>query len=189
MAEDTEAISSGAGVVPVGRERPYDGRFNCTICKDLARDAVVSFCGHLFCWSCLVQHLKKRCRFCPVCHEQVSAKKVIPVYGGGKEEAALPADTDSVRPRPGPPLVTVKPRHVKKPSAPVSLEELRPFLAELGGGGWRNEVEYVLYSDRESVQRDLRMRFASRVQRLAQALERNRSRAPEFEVEILPILQ
>ena len=27
----------------------------CNICLDVARDAVVSMCGHLFCWPCLHQ--------------------------------------------------------------------------------------------------------------------------------------
>ena len=29
--------------------------FQCNICLDVARDAVVSMCGHLFCWPCLHQ--------------------------------------------------------------------------------------------------------------------------------------
>ena len=29
--------------------------FECNICLDVARDAVVSMCGHLFCWPCLHQ--------------------------------------------------------------------------------------------------------------------------------------
>ncbi|KAF8387392.1 hypothetical protein PRIPAC_76534 [Pristionchus pacificus] len=35
-------------------------RFECNICLDTAKDAVVSHCGHLFCWPCLVQWLDTR---------------------------------------------------------------------------------------------------------------------------------
>lgn len=30
-----------------------DSMFVCNICLDIAKDAVVSLCGHLFCWPCL----------------------------------------------------------------------------------------------------------------------------------------
>uniref|UniRef100_A0A1I7WR90 RING-type E3 ubiquitin transferase n=1 Tax=Heterorhabditis bacteriophora TaxID=37862 RepID=A0A1I7WR90_HETBA len=44
-------------------------RFECNICLDTAKDAVVSMCGHLFCWPCLVQWLDTRPsrQLCPVC--------------------------------------------------------------------------------------------------------------------------
>ena len=37
--------------------------FQCNICLDTARDAVVSMCGHLFCWPCLHQVVVKPYRF------------------------------------------------------------------------------------------------------------------------------
>lgn len=30
-----------------------DSMFVCNICLDIAKDAVVSMCGHLYCWPCL----------------------------------------------------------------------------------------------------------------------------------------
>uniref|UniRef100_A0A2K6TMV1 E3 ubiquitin-protein ligase RNF n=1 Tax=Saimiri boliviensis boliviensis TaxID=39432 RepID=A0A2K6TMV1_SAIBB len=32
-----------------------DSTFECNICLDTAKDAVISLCGHLFCWPCLHQ--------------------------------------------------------------------------------------------------------------------------------------
>ncbi|KAJ1989511.1 hypothetical protein EDC05_004627 [Coemansia umbellata] len=59
--------------------------FSCNICFDTATDPVLTICGHLFCWSCLVQWLE-RSATCPVCKAGCDKDKVIPVYGRGKEE-------------------------------------------------------------------------------------------------------
>uniref|UniRef100_A0A669D9Y9 E3 ubiquitin-protein ligase RNF185 n=1 Tax=Oreochromis niloticus TaxID=8128 RepID=A0A669D9Y9_ORENI len=59
--------------------------FECNICLDTARDAVISLCGHLFCWPCLHQWLETRPsrQQCPVCKAGISREKVIPLYGRG----------------------------------------------------------------------------------------------------------
>ncbi|KAJ1739524.1 hypothetical protein LPJ68_004602 [Coemansia sp. RSA 1086] len=81
--------------------------FSCNICFDTATDPVLTLCGHLFCWSCLVQWLE-RSATCPVCKAGCDKDKVIPVYGRGKEEKD-PRQTPAMpnRPhgqRPPPPL-------------------------------------------------------------------------------------
>jgi len=50
-----------------------------------AKDAVVSYCGHLFCWPCLHQWLETRPnrQSCPVCKAALTRDKVIPLYGRG----------------------------------------------------------------------------------------------------------
>lgn len=67
-----------------------DSMFECNICLDTAKEAVVSMCGHLFCWPCLHQWLETRPtrQLCPVCKAAISKEKVIPLYGRGstKEE-------------------------------------------------------------------------------------------------------
>jgi E3 ubiquitin-protein ligase RNF5 len=40
-----------------------DSAFECNICLDVASDAVISMCGHLFCWPCLHQWLETRLVF------------------------------------------------------------------------------------------------------------------------------
>ncbi|KAL3086943.1 hypothetical protein niasHT_021807 [Heterodera trifolii] len=62
-----------------------DSRFECNICLDMAKDAVVSMCGHLFCWPCLFQWMDTRPyrQLCPVCKSAISKDKVIPLYGRG----------------------------------------------------------------------------------------------------------
>jgi len=65
-----------------------DANFECNICLDTAKDAVVSMCGHLFCWPCLHQWLetKPSRQTCPVCKASISRDKVIPLYGRGSSK-------------------------------------------------------------------------------------------------------
>merc|ERR1719323_253381 len=77
-----------------------DRAFECNICLDTARDAVVSMCGHLFCWPCLHQWLETRPnrQICPVCKAGISKDKVIPLYGRGNSDGKDPRE--KVPPRP-----------------------------------------------------------------------------------------
>ncbi|KAF6206392.1 hypothetical protein GE061_017625 [Apolygus lucorum] len=74
--------------------------FECNICLDTAKDAVVSMCGHLFCWPCLHQWLETRPmkQLCPVCKAAISKDKVIPLYGRGSKQQEDPRN--KVPPRP-----------------------------------------------------------------------------------------
>ncbi|XP_058865101.1 E3 ubiquitin-protein ligase RNF5 isoform X1 [Acipenser ruthenus] len=78
--------SGGAGGGGFGKESDRDRTtFECNICLDTARDAVISLCGHLFCWPCLHQWLETQPnrQECPVCKAGISRDKVIPLYGRG----------------------------------------------------------------------------------------------------------
>lgn len=83
-----------------GDEKKDESIFECNICLDTAKDAVVSMCGHLFCWPCLHQWLETRPRrqLCPVCKAAVSKDKVIPLYGRGSTNQQDPRT--KVPPRP-----------------------------------------------------------------------------------------
>ncbi|KAL4153474.1 hypothetical protein QTP88_001307 [Uroleucon formosanum] len=74
--------------------------FECNICLENAVDAVVSVCGHLFCWSCLHQWLETRRgrKVCPVCRSAINKNKVIPIYGRGNYKQEDPKN--KVPPRP-----------------------------------------------------------------------------------------
>lgn len=65
------------------KEQNEESLYECNICLDTAKDAVVSMCGHLFCWPCLHQWLLTRPnrKLCPVCKAAVDKDKVIPLYG------------------------------------------------------------------------------------------------------------
>jgi E3 ubiquitin-protein ligase RNF5 len=74
--------------------------FECNICLDTARDAVVSMCGHLFCWPCLHQWLETRPQrqVCPVCKAGISKDKVVPLYGRGSTKQQDPREKLPPRP-------------------------------------------------------------------------------------------
>ncbi|CAB1351328.1 unnamed protein product [Coregonus sp. 'balchen'] len=75
-----------------GEREPDRATFECNICLDTARDAVISLCGHLFCWPCLHQWLETRPsqQQCPVCKAGISREKVIPLYGRGSSSQEDP---------------------------------------------------------------------------------------------------
>ncbi|CAJ2658989.1 unnamed protein product [Trifolium pratense] len=66
-----------------GRTRNF---FDCNICLDTANDAVLTCCGHLFCWECFYQlpYAYSNAKECPVCAGEVVDTDVIPVYGNGR---------------------------------------------------------------------------------------------------------
>jgi E3 ubiquitin-protein ligase RNF5 len=90
----------GDGSGATEEEKKDDRMFECNICLDTARDAVVSMCGHLFCWPCLHQWLETRPnrQVCPVCKAAISKEKVIPLYGRGSTKQEDPRE--KVPPRP-----------------------------------------------------------------------------------------
>nr|XP_043067996.1 E3 ubiquitin-protein ligase RNF185-like [Drosophila bipectinata] len=84
-----------------GRE-PNDGSlYDCNICLDTAKNAVVTMCGHLYCWPCLHQWLLTRPsrKVCPVCKSVISAEKVIPLYGRNSAQHNDPRYIGPPRPR------------------------------------------------------------------------------------------
>ncbi|TKY62527.1 E3 ubiquitin-protein ligase RMA3 [Spatholobus suberectus] len=77
--------------------------FDCNICLDLARDPVVTCCGHLFCWPCLYRwlHLHSDAKECPVCKGEVTLKSVTPIYGRGNNARVSEEDSAlKIPPRP-----------------------------------------------------------------------------------------
>lgn len=73
--------------------------FDCNICLDLAKDPVVTCCGHLFCWPCLYRwlHLHSDAKECPVCKGEVTMKNVTPIYGRGRSARQLPEDDSTAK--------------------------------------------------------------------------------------------
>ncbi|KAI6700067.1 hypothetical protein NL676_014391 [Syzygium grande] len=70
----------------VAKNNGTDGSFfDCNICLELARDPVVTCCGHLFCWPCLYRWLQIHAEIkeCQGCKGEVTFKNVTPIYGRG----------------------------------------------------------------------------------------------------------
>lgn len=87
-------------------ESKLDTAFECNICLETAKDAVVSMCGHLFCWPCLHQWLSttdtntQSHKTCPVCKAAISRDQVIPIYGRGGDETNRQDPREKLPPRP-----------------------------------------------------------------------------------------
>jgi len=90
--ENSTEPPNGGNSEEAGGSDTADGAFECNICLDTARDAVISMCGHLFCWPCLHQWLETRPnrQICPVCKAGISKDKVIPLYGRGNTDGKDP---------------------------------------------------------------------------------------------------
>ncbi|XP_044026571.1 E3 ubiquitin-protein ligase RNF5 [Siniperca chuatsi] len=93
--------SSGGGGSGEGERERDRATFECNICLDTATDAVISMCGHLFCWPCLHQWLEMRpsSQQCPVCKAGISREKVIPLYGRGSSSQEDPRLKTPPRPQ------------------------------------------------------------------------------------------
>lgn len=77
--------------------------YDCNICLDLAKDPVLTCCGHLFCWACFYQLgcIDSTSKECPVCKGEVSHGNVIPIYGNGGSEGECETESSlNVPPRP-----------------------------------------------------------------------------------------
>lgn len=89
---DPKQLNKNENLEKKSEDKKDDSIFECNICLDTAKDAVVSMCGHLFCWPCLHQWLETRPtrQLCPVCKAAISKEKVIPLYGRGSTQQEDP---------------------------------------------------------------------------------------------------
>ncbi|KAH3887287.1 E3 ubiquitin-protein ligase RNF185-like isoform X2 [Dreissena polymorpha] len=97
----TDGEEAGGASGTSGSAESENAMFECNICLDTARDAVVSMCGHLFCWPCLHTWLETRPnrKTCPVCKAGISKEQVVPIYGRGSTDKKDPREKE-MPPRP-----------------------------------------------------------------------------------------
>ncbi|CAI9764947.1 unnamed protein product [Fraxinus pennsylvanica] len=77
--------------------------YDCNICLEVAREPVLTCCGHLFCWACFYQasYIDSTSKECPVCKGEVSDSTVIPIYGNGESERVAELESGlKIPPRP-----------------------------------------------------------------------------------------
>lgn len=70
------------------------GFFDCNICLEMARDPILTSCGHLFCWPCFYHSNVKEC---PVCRVEVTNTSIIPIYGGGSGNSSSKSERKDTR--------------------------------------------------------------------------------------------
>lgn len=131
------------GVGRAGLEHPSEDRgkdtvnFECNICLDIAKEPVVTPCGHLFCWPCLYQwlHLHSVHKECPVCKGEVVESNVTPIYGRGSSEVSAEgkngeaSDTGlKIPPRPRGNRVESLRQQMQRPFSRSLVEEITGLL-------------------------------------------------------------
>uniref|UniRef100_A0A7S3QTB6 RING-type E3 ubiquitin transferase n=1 Tax=Dunaliella tertiolecta TaxID=3047 RepID=A0A7S3QTB6_DUNTE len=133
-----DAPSSAAVQLP--DEDPASA-FECNICLELARDPVVTLCGHLYCWPCLFRwmQLQAVCRQCPVCKAGVDTDKVVPIYGRASEQpdprAGSEGKLEPLPARPAGQRTPVTPQPTAAPAQPTSQGVLPALFGfQLGPG-------------------------------------------------------
>eukprot|EP00770_Monocercomonoides_exilis_P012758 MONOS_12702.1-p1 / transcript=MONOS_12702.1 / gene=MONOS_12702 / organism=Monocercomonoides_exilis_PA203 / gene_product=unspecified product / transcript_product=unspecified product / location=Mono_scaffold00721:7722-8565(+) / protein_length=176 / sequence_SO=supercontig / SO=protein_coding / is_pseudo=false len=57
--------------------------FKCIICFDVPSDPVLTQCGHLYCWNCLMEWLENR-KTCPLCNASCNINEIVPIHVKGK---------------------------------------------------------------------------------------------------------
>jgi peroxin-10 len=60
--------------IPEGQQR------KCTLCLEPFKDPSVTTCGHVFCWSCIVDWVREKAE-CPLCRQAVLGQKILPLRG------------------------------------------------------------------------------------------------------------
>lgn len=65
------------------------GFYDCNVCLAMAREPVLTCCGHLYCWPCFCKlpfvSSNSTVRECPACNGEVGDDNIIPIYGNGSE--------------------------------------------------------------------------------------------------------
>lgn len=79
---ETSAMPSASSM---GQDMDEGSFFDCNICHDTPVNAVVTLCGHLYCWECIYRwmELRSTSQSCPVCKAGIASKDCIPIYGRG----------------------------------------------------------------------------------------------------------
>ncbi|KAE8664199.1 omega-6 desaturase, endoplasmic reticulum [Hibiscus syriacus] len=101
--------------------------FDCNVCFDLAREPVVTCCGHLFCWSCLYRwlHVHSDANECPVCKGEVTVKTLTPIFGRGNVIQEPEEDSGfKIPPRPNGRRVESWRQTIQRTSLNVPVEEM-----------------------------------------------------------------
>ncbi|KQK00498.1 hypothetical protein BRADI_3g49870v3 [Brachypodium distachyon] len=85
------------------------GCFDCNVCLEFAVEPVVTLCGHLYCWPCIYEWLRRRGHAddrsvstrqpCPVCKAALTLDSFVPLYGRGGVRPKKPRPCGPAIPR------------------------------------------------------------------------------------------
>ncbi|KAI9116362.1 hypothetical protein K1719_012529 [Acacia pycnantha] len=109
--------------------------FDCNICLDMARDPILTCCGHLFCWPCLYQvsYAYSNVRECPVCKGEVAETGIIPIYGNkddsSNRQLELKESGFTIPPRPQAHRIdSLRQQLISRGASSSTIQEIRRFI-------------------------------------------------------------
>uniref|UniRef100_A0A5B7BQG0 E3 ubiquitin-protein ligase RMA n=1 Tax=Davidia involucrata TaxID=16924 RepID=A0A5B7BQG0_DAVIN len=116
--------------------------FDCNICLYMAREPIVTSCGHLFCWSCFYQlpFVYLTTKECPVCKEEVIDTNITPIYGNGDDThmSGLESGLNVPRRPPAHRRESVRQQRINRGVSYIPVEEaLRRIRTGIGAMGER----------------------------------------------------
>lgn len=60
------------------KQIPISNNSKCSLCLEPRKNTSLSFCGHLFCWSCIHEWLQTN-NFCPICRKTLNPRRIVPL--------------------------------------------------------------------------------------------------------------
>lgn len=113
------------------------GFFDCNVCLDMARDPILTCCGHLFCWACFYQlpYVYSTAKECPVCKGEVTDSNVTPIFGNGDSNFVSESESGvKVPPRPQAHRIeSVRQQRVNRAFTSEAVRRIRMRLGATGG--------------------------------------------------------
>ena len=149
-SKGTQLVAKALGVeTDASKDEGSSGNFfDCNICLDIARDPVLTCCGHLFCWSCFYQlsYAYSNAKECPVCKGEVTDKGIIPIYGNGSGTSNCQSESKEtglrVPPRPQAPRVEgIRQQLISQGASSTTIRNIRRFHNLIHGRGERVQSE------------------------------------------------
>ncbi|KAM1443264.1 hypothetical protein ACFX2I_039559 [Malus domestica] len=123
----------------VKKAEPHTGSFfDCHICLDMARDPILTCCGHLFCWPCFYQlsYADSNAKECPVCKGEVTDTSLIPIYGNGDGKCFRKSNESVSKAPPRPPAQRIeglRQQRIRRGPSSTLIEERIQQLSNIVG--------------------------------------------------------
>lgn len=139
-----EVVIAESSEDDIEKKNKSAANFECNICFDMAKEPVVTSCGHLFCWSCLYQwlHVHSDNKECPVCKGEVTEANIVPIYGRGSSGL----DTEKTDTSSADPDLKIPPRP-RGNRLESWRQHLRPITRRFGEGfttSWRRLLNHQM---------------------------------------------
>ncbi|XP_055820160.1 uncharacterized protein LOC129889069 [Solanum dulcamara] len=120
--------------------------FDCNICFDIAKEPILTCCGHLYCWSCFYQlpYVDSTTKECPDCKGEVTDANITPIYGNSNSYCSKEVHCGSeLPPRPKANRVeSVRQQRVTRGLSHIPVAEaLRRIRTSIGLGDHPHQLE------------------------------------------------